>query len=594
MKPSVLIVALLLLASHAQAKTLTVSPSGGADFTTIAQAAAAAQSGDTVRIAAGTYREAVILQRSGTADAPITFEAAEPGKVVVDGADPLSNFERVPGEGPVWKVAWPHVFMIDRDAAGKPVEHHPDNEPLWGRAEQVLAGGDELRPAASLDELRKAWADKEKSLQMPVKNLNPNGGRPFAGAFFADTADHVLYLWLADGGDPAGRVEASTRDLLFGVNGFSGTKLEHIVARGLTFRHAANFPQRPAVWLPGANNLLEDCLIERTGGKGASVNGTVRRCLFRSNGHLGGGAEGDHFVDENSIWEGNSWKPIDRGWEAGGEKIAVSDGGRVEHCAFTKNGGPGLWFDIDVSNVTVSGCLFTANEDSGLFVEISRGITVQDNEFGLNGVGVVGTPGSHPDWSIAGIQVAESFDVTVTRNKLVGDKDGITIRQQGRRPVEVGGKTTEFFTHDVRITNNLILGAHGYPIALWYDNPFFGPHPTVKQTPAPRDLLDPAAANLTIDANAFTPGGGGKLFLYGAPWREKSREFTGIDAVRDALGYMKSGVVLPGVTTPPPAGVGPRDAAFDGKGTLGPAWMQDAFIRSFTRDLWNRLDAPPD
>ncbi len=593
MKLPPLVIALLLI-SQAQSKTLTVNPTGAADFKTIAEAAAVAGAGDTVKIADGTYREAVILKRSGTADAPITFEAIEPGKVVIDGADPLNGFERVPGEGPIWKVPWPHVFAIDfRD--GKPVEHHPDNEPLWGRAEQVLAGGDELRPYASLDDLRKAWADKGKSLQMPVKNLNPNGGRPFAGAFFADTADHVLYLWLADGGDPAGeKVEAATRDVLFGISPFTGVKLEHIVARGLTFRHAANFPQRPAVSLPGANNLLEDCLVERTGGKGASVNGTVRRCLFRSNGHLGGGAEGDGFVDENSIWQGNSWKPIDRGWEAGGEKIAVSDGGVVRGCSFERNGGPGLWFDIDVSNVTVSGCLFTANEDSGLFVEISRGITVQDNEFGLNGVGEVGTPGSHPDWSIAGIQIAESFDVTVTRNKLVGDKDGITVRQQGRRLVEIGGKTTEFFTHDVRITDNLILGADGYPIALWYDNPFFGPHPSVKQNPAPRDLLDPAAANLTIDGNAFTAGGGRKLFLYGAPWRGKSREFTKIDAVRDALGYMKSGVLLPGVTTPPSAGVGPRDAAFDGKGTIGPKWMQAELIRSFTRDLWHRAKAPAD
>ena len=542
MKLPPLVIALLLV-SQAQSKTLTVDPTGAADFKTIAEAAAVAGAGDTVKIADGTYREAVILKRSGTADAPITFEAIEPGKVVIDGADPLGGFERVAGEGPIWKVAWPHVFAIDfRD--GKPVEHHPDNEPLWGRAEQVLAGGDELRPAASLADLRAAWADKEKSLQMPVKNLNPNGGRPFAGAFFADTADHVLYLWLADGGDPAGeKVEAATRDVLFGISPFTRVKLEHIVARGLTFRHAANFPQRPAVWLPGANNLLEDCLIERTGGKGASVNGTVRRCLFRSNGHLGGGAEGDGFVDENSIWEGNSWKPIDRGWEAGGEKIAVSDGGRVDRCRFTKNGGPGLWFDIDVSNCTVSNCRFDGNELSGLFIEISRGITVRNCEFTDNGVGVVGTPGSVPDWSVGGVQVAESFDVTVDHNMLRGNKDGITIRQQGRRPVEVGGKTTVFFTHDVAITNNSIRGSGGYPIALWYDNPFFGPHPSVKESPKPEDLLDPAAANLTIDGNTFEPGKGGGVFLYGVPWRAKSRSFDSVEAVREALGYMKNGVL---------------------------------------------------
>ena len=65
--------------------TWVVDPVNG-PFYTISAAAAVAEPGDTVLIEPGTYNEDVFLTTSGTASAPITFEAAIPGTVIIDAA----------------------------------------------------------------------------------------------------------------------------------------------------------------------------------------------------------------------------------------------------------------------------------------------------------------------------------------------------------------------------------------------------------------------------------------------------------------------------------------------------------------------------
>src|SRR5262245_60105751 len=91
----------------AAATTYHVSPAGndassgqsGSPWKTLGKAALVASAGDTVLLASGTYREAVLFSRSGTAAAPISFQN-EPGQTpVVDGgglpAGPLLNLTGV-------------------------------------------------------------------------------------------------------------------------------------------------------------------------------------------------------------------------------------------------------------------------------------------------------------------------------------------------------------------------------------------------------------------------------------------------------------------------------------------------------------------
>ncbi len=69
-----------------------------APFLTIQEAATRAKAGDTVIIHAGTYRETVKPENSGTAVAPITFKAAGDGEVVISALERISGFTAYKGD----------------------------------------------------------------------------------------------------------------------------------------------------------------------------------------------------------------------------------------------------------------------------------------------------------------------------------------------------------------------------------------------------------------------------------------------------------------------------------------------------------------
>ena len=78
---------------------------------TIAKAAEKAGPGDVVVLRGGVYRERVVLRTSGTAQAPIQFEAAPGEEVVVTGADLLSGWQQADETRPIFRVPWPHKFI---------------------------------------------------------------------------------------------------------------------------------------------------------------------------------------------------------------------------------------------------------------------------------------------------------------------------------------------------------------------------------------------------------------------------------------------------------------------------------------------------
>ena len=82
-----------------------------AQVRTISEATSRAEAGDTIVVHGGVYREFVRIDRSGTAETPITIRAAEGEYVVLTGADHLTKWVAVPGEDHVYVTDWPHRFI---------------------------------------------------------------------------------------------------------------------------------------------------------------------------------------------------------------------------------------------------------------------------------------------------------------------------------------------------------------------------------------------------------------------------------------------------------------------------------------------------
>jgi len=514
-------------------------------FKTIQRAADQAKAGDTVDIDDGIYREAVMLRTSGTELAPIRFLAIHPGMVTLTGADPVDDWTRLPGTSPIYVTSWDHLFAIDR-VNGKPVEHHPLEEPLWGRAEQVIADGRQLLETLGLDELVKAWSQSSDHLvKPPLRGL----GGPFAGKFAVDTTAKKLYVCLADGSDPGlHKMLASTRGQTFGVNRWQKADgVSHVQVKGVHFLYGASFPQRPVVCLFGGHNLIEDCHIEQMAGTGVGVSGVLRNCVITGCGHTGGCAYGDGFLNENDAWIGNSWKPINRYWDAGGVKQGATKNGLFNHCLFRRNGGPGLWFDVWDHNVRITNCVFEENEGCGLFVEISHHIQADHNLAARNATGVVG---AKPSWSDGGMVISESEDCEFTNNTCAGNRFGIGFKEGGPRDFDTDTGHISF--HDTRdnITHNLLVDNQLYQLGLWFDNPFFGRHPSDKaKFPSeeafseylktiPDKVFDPTKQQLVIDDNVYIESARqAKDVLYGVPWRPRSQQFDKVLEFAKATGF---------------------------------------------------------
>ena len=461
-----------------------------APWKTVSKAAAEMLPGDTAVIHQGIYREWVNPARSGSPSEPIVFEAAADQTVVLTGADVVTGW--VPVREHVWKKEpWPYRFAT-----------HPNDERhrLIGRCEQVIVDGRLSKQVERVEDLS-------------------------AGTFCADTQQKVLYLWLEDGDDPEKHlVEASVRPVCFGP-GWGRPPRHHIVLRGLTIRFAANMAQRGALFAKGDGWLVEDCAVQWTNGSGISFRGsdaTLRRVRSHHHGQQGLGGGGSRFRLEEVTLDHNNLKGFDQDWEAGGAKIALCRDGVVRRCRAVANRGVGLWFDIDVRDVLVEECFAKDNARHGIYVEISGGFTVRNNLCVHNG--------TEDHWGSGGISLGESDHCIIEHNTCVLNPTGISLREQGPRTCRsVGGGQATYHVHDVTIRKNIAALNHRYQVGFWWDNPFFGPHPSAGRG-SRGTSLDPEQNNIRLNENVYWTKDKQALALWGCPWRPKHEQYADLTA----------------------------------------------------------------
>lgn len=157
-------------------------------FRTISKAAETAQSGDTVIVHEGTYREWVRPQNSGKSNrCRITYMAAEGEHVVIKGSERISNWEKI--EGSVWKAVIPNTLFGEWNPFAETIEGDwmvaPQEYPV--HAGDVYLNGKSFYEARSLEEVKRA--------EKREKGCNPEF-MPGDGKILRP--EDTVYLWFAE------------------------------------------------------------------------------------------------------------------------------------------------------------------------------------------------------------------------------------------------------------------------------------------------------------------------------------------------------------------------------------------------------------
>jgi hypothetical protein len=492
---------------------------------TIGEAVSRLEAGDTAIIHGGIYREQVAIDKSGTAEAPISIRAAAGEYVVVTGAERLTQWQKDEGDASVFSTDWPHQFISSNEHHTHPSD---DYHRLIGRCEQVFVDGYLLGQV-----LEKAKLSR--------------------GTFFVDLDAKRLYVWDSANRDISNKrimVEASVRGTIWTCKG------SHVRTSGIRFRYAANRAQQGAVQFSGDDNEVEDCVFEYTNACGAGFRGqriVVRNCIFQYNGQMGFGAGRAHgLLMTGCTVRNNNTKGFDRGWEAGGNKIALTRGAIIENSLFAENKGNGIWFDIGNEKCQVRNCLIADNENAGIFYEISYSLHAHDNV--IIGNGFAFSPGA---WGAsAGISISSSPDCLIERNLLIGNKEGFSFREQKRSTPLIGGGSEPVWNHDETIRNNVFAYNRDAQVWGWFDIDDQRHWPkSMQESPAaqqgrtddnpakgPPTGLSLEDLKLTFENNLYYPAPGQGLFNWGVTWK-KNKKYSDLEAVRRELGFERGSEV---------------------------------------------------
>ncbi|WP_444661974.1 right-handed parallel beta-helix repeat-containing protein [Cellulomonas sp. CW35] len=208
--------------------------SAEAPFRTINRAAQAALPGDAVTVHAGVYREWVNPPRGGTADAPITYQAAvgpdgrfEP--VTISGAEVVTDWRPHPGaEGRVWVARVPNALFGARNPYAERIggDWFFDRVNTWHTGEVYLDG------RSMYESLTLGGVEHP---EVTPDSFDPQGSLL---TWYCEVGDDVTTIWANFGGvDPAEHeIEINARTFVFWPE---ATGVDHITVRGFTLTKAA-------------------------------------------------------------------------------------------------------------------------------------------------------------------------------------------------------------------------------------------------------------------------------------------------------------------------------------------------------------------
>lgn len=390
---------------------------------------------------APTTATAVATAAGPVSEEPGTYAAAPCTVSVEPGADLAQVADSQP-EGAVVCLA-PGRFTVDRPIRPK------TSQTFRGSGKTELAGD---VPVEGWGAEGAVWtarghlpADYEKSGQCEDIHSNPCqvaetlflDGRPVRrvmtrnavgpATFYADYAANVLYL----GQDPTGRAATLARTRTAITSTAPRVSIEHLTVRGF-----ANLAQRGAVVVGGQDWTIRDSVITANHGVGLMMVQADRARItgntIARNGQLGLGQyrsqgvriENNHIVNNNTA---EFWRAD---WESGGIKVTRSSS-TIANNDISNNLGVGVWVDVAGDGVGITENKIAGNAADGVRYEISRNGRISGNAITGNGLALKRGAGTGL-LTGAGITVNTSSDVTIEKNAVSGNLNGIGIQARPR------------------------------------------------------------------------------------------------------------------------------------------------------------------
>lgn len=392
-----------------------------------------AATGKTLVLRGGTYHEYVYVP-SGKS---LTIQSYPGEAVWFDGAQAVTGFTQ---SGTTWaKSGWKYAFdsrvsyTKGEDLSRRFVD---PAYPMAGHPDGVWIDG---------------VAQKEVSSASQVK----------AGTFYVDDAGDRLIL----GTNPSGKkVEASTLVKAFKIHGKDTT------LRGFGVkRYATTLAELGTVSAEVDRATIENLVITEnaTIGLFAWAQGhTFRNLTLSKNGLMGVGAnKANGLTLKSSLITGNNAEKFNWAPSSGGLKFSASENVKILDNVFRGNGPMGVWFDVSMYNVTVTGNTIENHSRTGLLVELTQKALIADNYSVNNG---------------RGIAIYNTGDVDIWNNTVAGNDRALEFMQDERRQ-EVSSLASKipWVVSDVSVSNNVLAyGTGGCPILTqdlqkkWYGNDF--------------------------------------------------------------------------------------------------------------------------
>lgn len=355
---------------------------------TLTAAVGKVAAGGTIVMRGGVYREGM-----GGVNKRITVQPYPNENVKLKGSDVVADWTADAGD---WRATtWTSPLCQTCYPEGAIDPAHP----LAGKPDQVFRNGTPVRQVGSRAEV-------------------------VPGTFFIDPSSKALYV----GDNPAGAVvEASVRWRAMLLNpGAAGSAI-----RGLTFTEYAphwNENQLSVLVVDAPNSVIENNVFNRSAGRALGVYNsgvTVTGNQVVDNGATGGNFNRAH----NVVIRGNTFSRNNNVGFAvstcgmvctmAGLKMAHTDNPTVEDNVFADNDGSGYWCDLGCTDGTITGNEVLRNSNNGIYWEVSARATISDNEITGNG---------------RGVKIAGSDHVTITGNRLTGNRTQLGIYDDARSP----------------------------------------------------------------------------------------------------------------------------------------------------------------